>query len=146
MSAKSTPHYAGNPLILEEIPGVGIMRASGNTVPADASVGYATGCTFQHTDGGAGTALYINRGSRTSANFDPVTEAPQGAALTADVTQLTKLGGVGTNFTIPTMITTGWGFSLAAQAEAFVDVVVLMQSRVAQIEARLEAANIVTSN
>lgn len=146
MSATLKPHYAGNPQVVAEVPGEGIIFARGTTVPADTSVGYATGCLFQHTDGGAGTSLYVNRGSSTSSNFDPVTEAPQGAALTAGLTQLTKLGATGTVFTIPTMITTGWGFSLASQAEVLLDVVVNMQSRVSEIEARLEAANIVAAN
>lgn len=54
----------------EEIPGVGILRAWGNTVPTDGSTGYATGCTFQHLDGGANTSLYVNEGSITSCDFN----------------------------------------------------------------------------
>lgn len=47
----------------------------GPTVPADGTAGYGVGCLFQHTDGGAGTALYCNEGTATSANFDAVTVA-----------------------------------------------------------------------
>jgi hypothetical protein len=47
----------------------------GVTVPADGSVGYETGCLFQHIDGGAGTALYVNEGTLASSNFDAVTVA-----------------------------------------------------------------------
>lgn len=47
----------------------------GNTVPSDGVSGYATGCIFIHTDGGDGTALYVNEGSSTSANFNAITVA-----------------------------------------------------------------------
>jgi hypothetical protein len=61
--------------VLIQVPGVGIMLAYGTTVPADATVGYAIGCLFIHTDGGAGTALYCNEGTAASADFDAVTVA-----------------------------------------------------------------------
>lgn len=54
---------------------VGLLQASGDTVPADGTAGYATGCLFQHTDGGSGTALYVNEGTAASCNFDAVTVA-----------------------------------------------------------------------
>lgn len=53
-------------------PGVavtGLLSASGATVPADTTAGYETGCIFHHTDGAAGTALYVNEGSVTSCLF-----------------------------------------------------------------------------
>ncbi len=53
----------------------GLLIASGKTVPADGTAGYQTGCLFQHTDGGAGTALYVNEGTSTSCDFDAVTVA-----------------------------------------------------------------------
>ena len=45
---------------------------AGTTVPSDGVDGFATGCIFMKTDGGAGSALYVNEGSNTSANFDEV--------------------------------------------------------------------------
>lgn len=51
----------------------GLLRDSGPEVPADGTAGYATGCLFQHTDGGNGTALYVNEGDTESCDFDPVT-------------------------------------------------------------------------
>lgn len=54
---------------------VGLLSASGATVPTDGTAGYQTGCLFQHTDGTSGTALYVNEGSVTSCNFDAVTVA-----------------------------------------------------------------------
>jgi len=42
----------------------------GDTVPTDGASGYAKGCIFIKTDGGAGTTLYINEGSETSCDFN----------------------------------------------------------------------------
>jgi len=50
----------------------GLLYSSGTVVPADETDGYQTGCLFQHTDGASGTALYINEGSVTSCDFNPV--------------------------------------------------------------------------
>lgn len=52
-----------------------LLRAHGATVPTDGEAGYATGCLFHHTDGGAGTALYVNEGSATSCNFNALAGA-----------------------------------------------------------------------
>ncbi len=53
----------------------GLLFSNGDTVPTDAASGYQTGCLFQHTDGGDGTALYVNEGSVTSCDFNAVTVA-----------------------------------------------------------------------
>lgn len=47
----------------------------GTTVPADGTAGYETGCLFQHTDGGDGTALYVNEGTVSSCDFNAITVA-----------------------------------------------------------------------
>ena len=54
------------------IPGRGIIQAQGTTVPADGADGYAPGCIFQHVDGGDNTALYVNEGTNTTADFNLV--------------------------------------------------------------------------
>ena len=71
MANENTPHSASE--VLNRVPGVGILDAYGKTVPTDGEDGYATGCLFRHTDGGGGTSLYVNEGTLTSCNFDPVT-------------------------------------------------------------------------
>lgn len=53
----------------------GLLMAHGTTVPTDGAAGYATGCLFQHTDGGDGTALYVNEGTSTSCDFNAITVA-----------------------------------------------------------------------
>jgi len=68
----------------------GLLFASGPTVPTAATAGYRTGCIFQHTDGTAGTALYINEGSVTSCTFAAV------AALAAMAAGTGITAGTGT--------------------------------------------------
>jgi hypothetical protein len=53
----------------------GILICYGITVPSDAATGYSPGCLFLHTDGTAGSELYINSGTAASADFDLVTVA-----------------------------------------------------------------------
>lgn len=53
----------------------GFLFAHGTEVPADGTPGYATGCLFQHTDGGDGTALYVNEGDEAACDFNAVTVA-----------------------------------------------------------------------
>ena len=53
----------------------GWLLASGKEVPADGRSGYQTGCLFLHTDGGDGTALYVNEGTFDSCDFIAVTVA-----------------------------------------------------------------------
>ncbi|MAH47361.1 hypothetical protein CMI37_16165 [Candidatus Pacearchaeota archaeon] len=48
------------------------LIVAGDTVPSDGVTGYSVGCLFMQTDGSAGSALYVNEGSNTSANFDEV--------------------------------------------------------------------------
>jgi hypothetical protein len=58
-----------------EVPGVGIIIAQGVTVPTDADPGYAPGCIFIHVDGTDGSALYVNEGTVSSADFNLITVA-----------------------------------------------------------------------
>lgn len=53
----------------------GLLDSHGTTVPTDGTAGYATGCLFRHTDGGDGTALYVNEGTVTSCDFNAITVA-----------------------------------------------------------------------
>src|SRR3990167_10543545 len=49
-----------------------VMFKQVTTVPADATAGYARGCIVIDTDASAGSILWVNSGSRTSAAFDAV--------------------------------------------------------------------------
>lgn len=132
---------------ISKAPNVGILDAFGTTVPADASAGYATGCTFRHTDGGDSTALYVNEGSSTSSSFRAVTSATQGAALTAAHATLAQAGTDSGDVAVQALVqNTGFGFVLAAEGEAVIACVLNAMARLGEIEARLEAAGIVASN
>ena len=54
------------------IPGVGVVFDIGTTVPTDGTAGYTPGAIFIKTDGSADANFYINQGSVTSSNFDPI--------------------------------------------------------------------------
>ena len=74
----------------------------GNTVPADATTGYAPGCIFVHDDGSAGGQLYVNRGSVTSANFDEIPTADDANTFSAAQSIGTQANVVGSGLTIAT--------------------------------------------
>lgn len=61
----------------EPVTGDSLLIASGASVPSDGTRGYATGCLFLHTDGGEGTAVYVNEGTATICDFNAL------ASLTA---------------------------------------------------------------
>jgi hypothetical protein len=57
--------------IIESVPGIGILRAYGETVPTDGDTGYASTCCFQKLGGTTlDTVLYVNIGTQESCNFD----------------------------------------------------------------------------
>lgn len=86
MSREITPHYRGNSSGWKSLMrnSRGIFVAEGTTVPSDAATGFAPGCLFIHTDGTAGSQFYINEGSKTSADFNPV--AATGAGSFSSIT------------------------------------------------------------
>ena len=51
----------------------GLLWGSGSVVPTDGTDGWQTGALYQKTDGGDGTALFVNEGSVTSCAFVPLT-------------------------------------------------------------------------
>jgi len=64
----------------------GLLLSSGITIPSDGAAGYQTGCLFLHTDGAAGTAVYINEGTALACDFNAVaslTAAQEALLLTA---------------------------------------------------------------
>jgi len=56
-----------------------VVRAFGATVPTDADAGYAVGCLFVDTDGGAATTVYMNEGTTSSCDFNAVSSSAGGA-------------------------------------------------------------------
>lgn len=70
-----------------------VLLATGTTVPTDTDAGYAKGCLFIKTNGSAGSVLYLNEGSSTSADFNVVESA---ASTVTGVTADSGLLGGGT--------------------------------------------------
>lgn len=66
-----------------------ISRCLGSTKPTDGDAGYATGCIFMNTTGGASQTSYVNDGSSSSCDFNlaiggtgDITAVVAGAGLT----------------------------------------------------------------
>lgn len=55
------------------LPSGGNIYVRGATVPTDGTSGYAKGCIFIQTDGGAGTTWYLNEGTYASCDFNAPT-------------------------------------------------------------------------
>ena len=77
----------------------------------------------------------------------PVTGG-QGAALTAQLTTITIADAAGTpDYAFAAVTSTSpWGFSAAAEAITLLYVIKNLQTRLAEVEARLEAINVVAAN
>jgi len=78
-----------------------IVLATGLIKPTDASSGYSKGCIFLDTDATSGSVMFLNEGSKTSANFNPfATEIAAGdLAITGTLTTtdgMTSSGSTGT--------------------------------------------------
>lgn len=90
-----------------------VTRAKGSTVPSNGDAGYATGCIFTDTTGGASSTLFINSGSATSAVWSGVNSGtgPASAAVNSTATataaqvatgRITSTSAAATTITLPT--------------------------------------------
>lgn len=104
MSKMETPHYPGNPRTKEMPAGLGAMRADCTVahIPADGKPGYATGCLLQVYDGSAGGAFYINEGTKTSCDFNPVLTT---GSLNATPAEIDRAADVSTRIALVTAST-----------------------------------------
>lgn len=64
-----------NVLVILSLDTEGHILCAGTTLPTDADEGYCPGCIFIHTDGTDGSALYVNEGTKASADFNLITVA-----------------------------------------------------------------------
>jgi hypothetical protein len=98
MSKRFRPHFV-DPLGRVQFDGAGNgVFAHGTTAPADGTAGYATGCCFLKTNGSEDTAFYVNDGSATSCDFNPIPTniTPSSTEIsTLDSPTLTTGAGVG---------------------------------------------------
>lgn len=77
----------------------GVLLAYGNTVPSDGEAGYAMGCIFIDTNGAAGSVMYANEGSNTSADFNTSLVSGDISAVTTDSVGL--VGGASSGAAAP---------------------------------------------
>jgi hypothetical protein len=89
----------------------------------------------------------MNTATDTLIHKLPVTSG-EGAALTTQLTTITIADAAGTpDYAIQAVInSSAYGFASAAEAITFLYVVKNLQTRVAELEARLEAINVVVAN
>lgn len=115
----------------------------GTAKPTDGLAGYKTGCIFLDTDASAGAQIFVNEGTDASCDFN--SPMPHGAALTTQLTSITIADAAGTPDYALSALTTTSPYGLATQAEAITLLYVIqnLQVRMAEVEARLQAAGIV---
>lgn len=75
----------------------GYLLAWGDTVPTNGGAIYAPGCQFFHLDGSVGTHIYINEGTSSSCDFNPM--SPLTAAQENALNALNGTASVLTNAT-----------------------------------------------
>lgn len=120
------------------------ILAFGSAPPSDASTGYATGCIFIHTDGTNKTALYVNEGSSSSADFNPALVQTEASALTAAKTVVTHTAPGTPDFAIQDLINTNaYGFVAKDEGNSVLQVIANLQTRQNEIETALQAAGII---
>ena len=92
MSRRWSQGYTDSKGTIVEKPGVGILFASGTTVPTDATTGFAPGCIFIDTDAAANSTVYINEGTATSCAFKvlPATVLATLGSLTATAAEINQ--------------------------------------------------------
>ncbi len=64
-------------------PNNGLLYVVGTTVPTDTTAGYSAGCLFVDKNAAAGSQLYVNEGSNTSCDFNPLISGAVAESVTA---------------------------------------------------------------
>lgn len=91
MSRRFFKQYGQNVIIETN---AGILLASGNTVPASASLGYAPGCFFIKENASGIAAWYRNNGTKASSTFAQILGGIDLSTLTTTATELNLLSGL----------------------------------------------------
>lgn len=58
--------------IMTRKPGVGVTQVQFPGIPNDGDAGYGPSCIWQNLSGTAGTLIYINQGTNTSATWNAI--------------------------------------------------------------------------
>jgi len=109
MSNKTTPHYADQKGTIATGFDRNTAIAEGDTVPTDGAAGYAPGSLFLKRAGTSGAALYINEGTATSCDFNPLKPQGTGAGAVVGVGSGYKVarGEIALDGSNPTPVATG---------------------------------------
>ena len=99
----------------------------------------------QLSSGGDGVSM--GQSSTDKVSFYGGTPVIQGAALTAQSTTITHTAPGTPDYAIQNLTTTTpYGFVTADEGNTVLAVIANLQARLAQVEARLEAVNLIASN
>lgn len=79
-----------------------VILAVGTTVPSASTAGYAVGCNFLKSNGGPGTAFYINEGSATSCLFNAIGSTGGVAPIAGGATQTLTSASAGKTINLDT--------------------------------------------
>lgn len=105
-----------------------------------------SGDSIEVEDGGvlivkSGGTIDLKAGAKVLAN------GTQGGALTAQLTTITHTAPGTPDYAIQNLVqNTGFGFATADEGNTVLAVVANLQARLAEVEARLEAAGLVVAN
>jgi hypothetical protein len=69
--------------------------------------------------------------------------AAKGAALTPQLTTIAASAPVNVDFNIQNLVNPGFGFANANEAQTVLSVIINLQTRVAQLESRLQALDLI---
>lgn len=88
-----------------------------------------------------GGVLNIETGGKINAN------GTQGAALTTQLTTITHTAATGADYALQDLVSTaGFAFKTKAEGNTTLAVIANLQTRLAEVEARLEAVGLVATN
>lgn len=79
-----------------------VTLAWGSTVPAAASLNYATGCVFLKLNGAAGSSIYINEGTAASSTFNSLGTTGGTAPIAGGATQTLTSASAGKTINLDT--------------------------------------------
>ena len=101
---------------------------------------------YDYLDKGQDDGTILGKDSTRKVGFWGTTPCDQPAALTTQLTTITCTAAATANYAITILATTGFGFNTTDEAQTFLQVVYNLQTRLAEVEARLEECGIVAAN
>lgn len=101
----------------------------------------------QYLSDGRPDGLVVGNSAADKVGFHGATPTAQGAALTAQLTTITHTAAGTADYAIQNLTNSGgYGFVTADEGNTVLAVIANLQTRLAQVEARLEAKGLVAAN